>query len=162
MLKPSSWFGDMVRLQWQPLGDAKQVRADRHHSRQLKSGIAFLLALAIATPLAAHGARDHWIIPAESSQLESTAGTMTSLVAALSQDIGRIAFEADRTGNFDIYVMSADGSGVTNLTNHIAQVVARRNANHLRIPPHPQSRHLCHASGWLRRDQPHQPPRRGW
>jgi Tol biopolymer transport system component len=32
----------------------------------------------------------------------------------------RIAFASDRSGNFEIYVMNADGSGVTNLSNHAA------------------------------------------
>jgi len=32
-----------------------------------------------------------------------------------------IAFHSNRDGNFDIYVMLADGSGHTNLTNHLAQ-----------------------------------------
>ena len=32
-------------------------------------------------------------------------------------DGGRIAFASRRDGNFEIYVMNADGSGVTNLTN---------------------------------------------
>src|SRR6266566_2876467 len=31
---------------------------------------------------------------------------------------GRIAFHSNRDGDFDIYVMNADGSGVTNLTNN--------------------------------------------
>ncbi len=31
---------------------------------------------------------------------------------------GKIAFVSDRDGNFEIYVMNADGSGVTRLTNH--------------------------------------------
>jgi TolB protein len=30
---------------------------------------------------------------------------------------GRIAFVSDRDGNAEIYVMNADGSGQTNLTN---------------------------------------------
>jgi hypothetical protein len=33
---------------------------------------------------------------------------------------GRIAFASDRDGNFEIYVMNADGSGVTRLTNNPA------------------------------------------
>src|SRR5256885_7203892 len=31
---------------------------------------------------------------------------------------GRIAFHSNRDGDFDIYVMNADGSGVTNVTNN--------------------------------------------
>jgi TolB protein len=33
-----------------------------------------------------------------------------------SPDGGRIAFESDRSGNWDIWVMNADGSGLTNLS----------------------------------------------
>jgi TolB protein len=33
---------------------------------------------------------------------------------------GRIAFQSDRDGNYEIYVMNADGSGQTNLTNNPA------------------------------------------
>ena len=29
----------------------------------------------------------------------------------------KIAFETDRDGNFEVYVMNADGTGQTNLTN---------------------------------------------
>ena len=35
-------------------------------------------------------------------------------------DGGRIAFQTDRDGNSEIYVMGCDGSGQTNLTNHSA------------------------------------------
>lgn len=33
---------------------------------------------------------------------------------------GKIAFESDRDSNIDVYVMNADGSGPTNLTNNPA------------------------------------------
>jgi Tol biopolymer transport system component len=38
-------------------------------------------------------------------------------VPAWSPDGTRIAFESERDGNLEIYVMNADGSGVTRLTN---------------------------------------------
>lgn len=34
--------------------------------------------------------------------------------------VGRIAFESDRDGNYEIYVMNADGTGQTRLTNNVA------------------------------------------
>lgn len=37
---------------------------------------------------------------------------------AWSPDGAQIAFASDRDGDFDIYVMNADGSGITQLTNH--------------------------------------------
>lgn len=37
---------------------------------------------------------------------------------------GRISFVSDRDGNFEIYVMNADGSGLTNLTNNPAMDAA--------------------------------------
>jgi Tol biopolymer transport system component len=44
----------------------------------------------------------------------------SSIVGSTSESIpeGRIAFVSDRDGNLEIYVMNADGSGITNLTNH--------------------------------------------
>src|SRR3990170_1838494 len=33
---------------------------------------------------------------------------------------GKIAFESDRDGNYELYTMNADGSGQTNLTNNAA------------------------------------------
>ena len=62
-------------------------------------------------------------------------GTVATLVAVLTvllpnrtagvsvianSPAGRIAFASDRDGNFEIYVMNADGSGVTRLTNNPA------------------------------------------
>lgn len=38
--------------------------------------------------------------------------------AAFPGTNGKIAFQSDRDGNFEIYVMDADGSGQTNLTNN--------------------------------------------
>lgn len=34
--------------------------------------------------------------------------------------IGKIAFVSETDGNFEIYVINADGSGLTNVTNHPA------------------------------------------
>jgi Tol biopolymer transport system component len=38
----------------------------------------------------------------------------------LSPVNGKIAFVSRRDGNFEVYVMNADGSGQTNLTNNAA------------------------------------------
>jgi Tol biopolymer transport system component len=38
----------------------------------------------------------------------------------LRGDSGRIAFTSNRNGNYEIYVTNADGSGLTNLTNNVA------------------------------------------
>jgi Tol biopolymer transport system component len=37
-----------------------------------------------------------------------------------SPDGARIAFQTDRTGNFEIFVFGADGTNPVNLTNHAA------------------------------------------
>ena len=47
-----------------------------------------------------------------------------SFVAAADDGLGvngKIAFQSDRDGNFEIYVMNADGSGQTRLTNNNAE-----------------------------------------
>lgn len=52
------------------------------------------------------------------------AASVTQARPALSQSVaassvnGRIAFVSGRDGNVEIYVMSADGTGVTRLTNN--------------------------------------------
>ncbi len=48
-------------------------------------------------------------------------GRLDAIAApAQAQETGQIAFVSDRDGNFEIYVMNADGSGQTNLTNNPA------------------------------------------
>src|SRR5688572_3044429 len=58
----------------------------------------------------------------------TVAGALIVLVTAaltagpISADEGdRIVFASDRLGNFEIYVMNADGSSPVNLTNNAAQ-----------------------------------------
>jgi hypothetical protein len=43
---------------------------------------------------------------------------LTGRRLAVSADNGKIAFESQRDGNAEIYVMNPDGSGETNLTNN--------------------------------------------
>ena len=49
--------------------------------------------------------------------LTNKPGDDLSTPAAWSPDGSRIAFASDRDGNFEVYVMNADGSGQTNLTD---------------------------------------------
>ncbi len=44
----------------------------------------------------------------------------TAVQVALGVVAGRIAFQTNRDGNYEIYVMNGDGSGLTNLTNNPA------------------------------------------
>ena len=46
--------------------------------------------------------------------------------AAFAGDVGKIAFASDREGNWDIFVMNADGSGQTNITNSPASEIRPR------------------------------------
>ena len=48
-------------------------------------------------------------------------GTPTSQASATDAQSGRIAFMSDRDGNFEIYVMNADASDATRLTNNSAR-----------------------------------------
>lgn len=52
--------------------------------------------------------------------LIATTGTAQ---AAFSGTNGKIAFQSNRDGNFEIYVMNADGSNQTRLTNNSASDV---------------------------------------
>ena len=65
--------------------------------------IAFLSLVCLAVLLAACGGG------ADEAE-EPTAAPLT----------GRIALESDRDGNYEIYVMNADGSGLTRLTDNPA------------------------------------------
>ena len=47
-----------------------------------------------------------------------TATPMPTGVPVQNFQVGRIAFESTRSGNSDIYVMNADGTGLKQLTNH--------------------------------------------
>jgi Tol biopolymer transport system component len=104
-----------------------------------RSGIKTLLALAVAINLlalpglgrAARGAggdarSDAQIkTPAGSSAFYSTSTRSTQeqkdkTAAEALPRRGRIAFASDRDGNFEIYVMSADGGGLTRITDNAA------------------------------------------
>ena len=57
-------------------------------------------------------------IPVEFDNTIYTAGKSLERTAYIAIGQTRIAFGNDRDGNLDIYVMNADGSGVTRLTEH--------------------------------------------
>ena len=57
-------------------------------------------------------------IPVEFDNTIYTAGKSLERTAYIAIGQTRIAFSNDRDGNWDIYVMNADGSGVTRLTEH--------------------------------------------
>jgi len=42
------------------------------------------------------------------------------VAAAWSPDGSKIAFDSSRSGNYEIYVMNADGTGQTNVTDNPA------------------------------------------
>jgi len=51
-------------------------------------------------------------------QMTTTGGDLVSESPYWSPDGSRIVFQSNRTGNFQIYVMNADGSNTVRLTNH--------------------------------------------
>src|SRR5439155_1178444 len=55
---------------------------------------------------------------ADAARLISSTTPATYGHPAWSPDGTKIAFHSDRDGNFEIYVMNSDGSGVTRLTNN--------------------------------------------
>ena len=71
-------------------------------------GAAFVLAA-----LACHGSD---VTSPSTGGLQATAATSASLSLT-----GHIAFASTRAGNSEIYVMNANGTGVTRLTNNAAE-----------------------------------------
>ncbi len=72
---------------------------------------------------------------------------------AWSPNGGRIAFKSYQDGNDEIYVMNADGSGASNLTQNEhsdfpAALVIGRHATRLRVRPERTGRHLPDECGW--------------
>ncbi len=65
--------------------------------------------------------RSVWLVVIVVSLLPALASCGDGGGGSLSPPGGRIAFASDRDGNGEVYVMNADGSGQTNLTNHPAQ-----------------------------------------
>jgi Tol biopolymer transport system component len=77
------------------------------------SSVATLLAGAIA--LIALAVAINFVI----SRLQSTSSATNATETASTLPESRLlAFASDQNGNFDIYTVHADGSGLTNLTNH--------------------------------------------
>ena len=77
--------------------------------------MAFLLVVCLAASLAACGGGGGGAPTAEEPTTRPTASPTVSPPAG-----GKIAFYSDRDGNGEVYVMNADGSDQTNLTNNPA------------------------------------------
>ena len=60
-------------------------------------------------------------VPVSSSPPPPAKTTPMISLLGWSPDGSRIAFSSDRDGDFDVYVMNADGSGVTNLSDNPAE-----------------------------------------
>ncbi len=87
--------------------------------------LATLVGLALMALLLASACGDGGqpaITPARTATTVPAEGTTPEPTAAPGPPAtGRIAFASDRDGNFEIYVMNADGSGVTGLTYNTAR-----------------------------------------
>jgi Tol biopolymer transport system component len=57
-------------------------------------------------------------IQGEDVEVQNHEGTMNDVNSSFSTDGTRIIFASNRDGDYDIYLMNADGSGQTNLTNN--------------------------------------------
>ena len=68
------------------------------------------------------GGQSHiWVVNDDgTTRRQLTAGSYNDAHPAWSPDGSKIAFATDRDGNWEIYVMNADGTGQTNLTNNPA------------------------------------------
>ena len=80
---------------------------------------------------------------------------------AWSPDGKKIAFASMRTGNHDIWVMNADGSNPTNLTQHPARdrypiLVAQRQADDVQHRPRSQAGGVYDEQRWQRLEEYHQ------
>ena len=75
-------------------------------------GLLFKLTISDVTEQSLH------IPPLEFDNTIYTAGKSLGRTAHLTIDPRRIAFSSNRDGDWDIYVMNADGSGVTQLTDN--------------------------------------------
>ncbi|MCJ7509611.1 MAG: hypothetical protein MUP14_01810, partial [Dehalococcoidia bacterium] len=86
--------------------------------------IALLLAICLAVPLAACGGGDEGGAPTAGPSPTAAAGeptlAPTPSATAGAPAAGKIAFQSNRDGNDEVYVMNADGSGQINLTNNPA------------------------------------------
>ena len=68
-----------------------------------------------------------WKVPATGCVATAlTVGEAYNSVPVWSPDGSRIAFASDRNGNFDVYVMPAEGGEATRLTCHSADETPRR------------------------------------
>jgi hypothetical protein len=84
---------------------------------------ASLFVLCLATPLAACGGGEGGAPTAEPSPTatgEEPTAARTPSATSVAAATGKIAFHSDRDGNYEIYVMNADGSGQTRLTDNPA------------------------------------------
>ena len=89
--------------------------------------IVFLLVVCLAALLAACGGDEGGAPTAEPSptataEQPTAAPTPTATLppSTTAPATGKIAFASDRDGNYEIYVMNADGSGQTRLTDNPA------------------------------------------
>ena len=84
--------------------------------RQLAPALVAVLALAALAALTACGRGGG----GEEEPAATATATQSPSPTPGSPAAGRIAFDSDRDGNAEVYVMHTDGSNLTNLTNNPA------------------------------------------
>lgn len=99
-------------------GDPTTIRYERIRESSLDRPLGFESDLLYTAKR--NGNSDLWLRRTDGSTIRLTTDPERDNYGIWSPDGSRIAFQTQRDGNYEIYVMAADGSDKRNLTNHPA------------------------------------------